>query len=184
MAVLIEAISVVVRRDRIAVRYAGGWEAFEHDVPNGTLCADDDLARVGFMSPPDAKAFIAALEEEGLRFLVDGIAEDVAVVDQQQGPLNPCRWLTFGKRTLEGGGTVATCWHTEGTGPAAPLATPAGWEFEGSLSQQFHFVPAERMEEHVHLLRRDAGQDVYLDLTTGREIYIARTEDEDEGGRG
>ena len=180
MSVLVEAISVVVRRSAIEARYAGGWAAFEHDVPNGTLCADGDLARVGFMSPPDAQAFIAALEQDGLRFLVDGVATDLAVVDQQHGPLNPCRWLAFG-RVPVGAETVAACWLAEGAGPTGPLATPVGWAFEGSLSQHFGFVPTEHVDERLQLLRRDAGQDVYLDLGTGREVYIARTSDEGDG---
>jgi hypothetical protein len=104
MAVLVEALSVVVRRDAIAVRYAGGWDAF----------AD----------------------------------------------------------------TAAACWLADGPGPTASLATPEGWTFEGSLSQHFGFVPADHVDERLHLLRRDAGQDVYLDLRTGNEIFIARTSDE------
>ena len=58
MAVLVEAISVVVRRDAIGARYPGGWRGFLSIVPNSTLCADDDLVRVGFMAPPDVEAFI------------------------------------------------------------------------------------------------------------------------------
>jgi hypothetical protein len=51
MAVLVEAISVVVRRDAIDRSYEGGWVAFVSSVPNATLCTDDQLARVGFMDP-------------------------------------------------------------------------------------------------------------------------------------
>ena len=184
MSVLAEALSVVVLRSSIEAQYAGGWAAFANDVPNGTLCADGDLARVGFMSPPDAKAFIAELEGQGLRFLVDGVATDLAVVDQQHGPLNPCRWLAFGRVPVGDDDTVAACWLVGGEGPAGPLATPEGWEFAGSLSQHFGFVPTEQVEERLHLLRRDAGQDVYLDLRTGKELYIARTWEDEERGSG
>jgi hypothetical protein len=190
MAVLIEAISVVIRRASIDDRYIGGWEAFERHVPNATLCTDGRLARVGFMGPPDAQAFIAELAGNGLRFLVDGVATDLAVVDQQEGPLHPCRWLAFGRLQLERGGTVAMCWLEDGNDgsdgterqAAAPgaLAAPPGWEYEGSLSQQFQFIPSEQVEHRLQLLRRDDhGQDVYLDLDTGREIYIARTSGEE-----
>ena len=41
MAVLIEAISVVVRVDRLLALMA--WEDFVAVVPNATLCADDEL---------------------------------------------------------------------------------------------------------------------------------------------
>jgi len=186
MSVLIEAISVVLRRDAIDERYVGGWDAFQEHVPNATLCTDGRLARVGFMGPPDAQAFIADLQGNGLRFLVDGVATDLAVVDQQQGPLHPSRWLGFGKLQLETGGTVAMSWMSEtgGMGPneaPGPLATPPGWTFAGSLSEQFRFVPTEEVAHRLQLLRKDEdGRDVYLDLDTGREIYIARTSEDDE----
>jgi hypothetical protein len=181
MSVLIEALSVVVLRTSIEDRYIGGWTAFEGHVPNATLCTDGSLVRVGFMGPPDAQAFIAELEGDGLRFLVDGIATDLAVVDQQEGPLNPCRWLAFGQLQLESGGTVAMCWLADGEASPGVLATPPGWEFEGSLSQQFKFVPADEIAHRLQLLRKnDEGKDVYLDLDTGHEIYIARTSEEEE----
>lgn len=66
MSVLIEAISVIIRADRLLERFPDGWEAFKRFVPNQTLCADGDLVRVGFMSPPDVEEFILALERVGL----------------------------------------------------------------------------------------------------------------------
>jgi hypothetical protein len=56
MTVLVEAISVIIRRKAIDKNFPGGWDDFVKDVPNQTLCADDKLAQVGFMSPQDAKA--------------------------------------------------------------------------------------------------------------------------------
>jgi len=66
MPVLIEGISVVVRASAILSKYAGGWPAFEALVPNRTLCADGELARVGFMVPEDARAFAERLAQGGL----------------------------------------------------------------------------------------------------------------------
>jgi len=65
MAVLVEAISVIVRRKAIDHSYPGGWDAFVAEVPNKTLCADDQLARVGFMTPQDVQNFIRALGDRG-----------------------------------------------------------------------------------------------------------------------
>ncbi len=65
MAVLVEAISVIVRRDAVNLRFSGGWREFLAIVPNSTLCSDEDLARVGFMSPLDIEAFVAFLERGG-----------------------------------------------------------------------------------------------------------------------
>jgi hypothetical protein len=69
MAVLVEGISVIVRRDAIGQRHADGWPGFLNTVPNETLCADDELARVGFMTPTEVEAYIHRLETRGLRFL-------------------------------------------------------------------------------------------------------------------
>lgn len=77
MAVLAEAISVVVRADRLLAVYPGGWDAFVGSVPNETLCADDELVRVGFMVPDDVRAYVAELERQGLIYLRGGEAQDL-----------------------------------------------------------------------------------------------------------
>lgn len=115
MAVLVEAISVIVRRDAINKGFIGGWRGFLNAVPNNTLCADDDLARVGFMSPPDVEEFVRHLERAGLVFTSNGKALDIAVVDQMRGPTIPAEWLEFAHLALSGnGGKVAACWLFEG----------------------------------------------------------------------
>ena len=85
MPVRIEAISVVVRRDANSNRFDGGWVAFTAGVPKGTLYYDAEIARVGFMSPEDARAYVYDLESGDLRYLLDDEAQDIAVVDQLQG---------------------------------------------------------------------------------------------------
>jgi len=65
MAVLCEAISVVIRRDSIDAFYKGGWAAFQNDVPNKAMCTDEELVRVGFMSPDAVGAYIEKLEANG-----------------------------------------------------------------------------------------------------------------------
>ena len=47
MAVLVEAISVIVRRPAIDERFNGGWPAFLQAIPNRMGCHGNDLARVG-----------------------------------------------------------------------------------------------------------------------------------------
>ena len=70
MAVLIEAISVVVRADVLLQKFPGGWEAFKSIIPNQTLCADNEIVRVGFMSPQDVESFVKKLQDAGLEFLL------------------------------------------------------------------------------------------------------------------
>ncbi|MGA2404742.1 MAG: hypothetical protein ABSG91_24080 [Syntrophobacteraceae bacterium] len=185
MAVLVEAISVIVRRDAINKRFSGGWHRFESTVPNSTLCADDDIARVGFMSPADVEVFVRLLENGGLTFLHDRHAVDIAVVDQLRGPTSPADWLEFSIVELGGSGNkVAACWLFEGErmgrGIHFPtkglaLATPPGWRYENSLTAKFKFVESAEVSERMKFVRHEAGKDVYLDLATGKEVYMARS---------
>lgn len=184
MAVLVEAISVIVRRDAIDKRFHGGWRKFENGLPNRTLCADKELARVGFMSPLDVEAFVRYLENGGLTFMKNGQAVDFAVVDQIRGPMMPVEWLEFAHLSLsKTGGRVAACWLFEEPRIAVgihmknrdmTLATPDGWTYDDSLSANFKFVENDKMGEKLKFLRHENGTDVYLDQSTGKEVYIGR----------
>ncbi len=110
MAVLVEAISVIVRRDAIDRKFASGWTEFLDMVPNQTLCYDSELARVGFMSPADVQSFISRLELGGLIFARDGSALDMAVVDQLHGVTLAADWLELARLPIGEGATVAACW--------------------------------------------------------------------------
>jgi hypothetical protein len=185
MAVLVEAISVVVRRDAIERSLDGGWRAFVSHVPNATFCTDGQLVRVGFMEPKAVEQFVEGLQAAGLVFLRSGKCVDIAVVDQQRGPTMPCEWLGFARIPFgKSGSKVAACWLFEGPrlaagvhfpGKSINLATPNGWTFEGSISEQFSFVPTEDVEESLKYLRTESGLDVFLDTSTGREVFRPRS---------
>ncbi len=169
MGVLVEAISVIIRRQSIEQTYPGGWHGFVADVPNGTLCADEDLARVGFMSPQDVKVFVHRLESVGLTFQRDGEAVDLAVVDQRTGPTSPCRWLEFGF-VLNGEQRIAVC---QAPGRAGlTVMTPDGWCYEDSLSARHGFVPNEAVAEEMEFVRHESGLDVFRDRRTGKQVYV------------
>ena len=84
MAVLVEAISVVIRGDAIHEDYPGGWMQFQEDAPNDTICADGELVRIGFMDPDSARAYVERLETLGLQYYSP--AYNIEVVDQHRGP--------------------------------------------------------------------------------------------------
>jgi hypothetical protein len=185
MAVLVEGISVVIKRKSIDSKFLGGWSRFVADVPNQTLCADDDLARVGFMSPDDTEGYVAHLEGCGLCFVTEGQCVDFAVVDQLRGPTTPADWLEYTHLSITTGPDrkVAACWLFEGPRVVAgvhlsdnrlTLATPAGWQYENSLSARFTFVPDKEVPEKLKFLRHENGKDVYLDSSTGKEVYVGR----------
>ncbi len=106
MPVLIEAITVVIRRDAVDARFAGGWAALRELIPNQTFCTDGTLARVAFLDPSAVRQFVEQLEAGGLTFAPDGEAVDFAVVDQFHGPTLPCPWLHFDPVTAPDGTTI------------------------------------------------------------------------------
>jgi hypothetical protein len=175
MAVLLEAISVVIRCNRLLAAFSNDWEAFTRIVPNRTLCADDELVRVGFMVPDDAKVFVNTLEQRGLSYLVDGIARDLVVVDQQRGPLARCDWLEFSHVDLAGDPKkrIAACRLSDSS--QSMIFMPEGWVFEGSLSSSFGFMPNEHVEKSLIFSRHDDGLDVYRNRLTGKEVFVGRS---------
>lgn len=54
------------------------------------------------------------------------------------------------------------------------LATPAGWTYDDSLSANFKFVENSEMQEQLKFLGHENGTDVYLDRSTGEEVYVGR----------
>ena len=184
MAVLVEAISVVVRREAIDRSFTGGWDSFVSLVPNATLCTDGQLARVGFMDPKAAERFVNSLRSHGLVFLSEAKCVDIAVVDQQGGPTEPCEWLEFARTSFgKEGARIAACWLFEGPRVTAglhvaelefDLATPSGWTYEGSLSERFTFVPAEDMQERLKYIRTEDGIDVFLILQQAEKFTSLR----------
>ena len=168
MSVLVECISVIVRRETLERLYPGGAAAYERDCPNATFCADDQLTRVGFMTPADVRAFVGRLEALGFVLVgPDGFA-DVAIVDQRTGPTAPCDWLRFGKHIA--GYTMV--W-APGT-PPSPMNAPAGWN--AGRTDQLHVTPSESASDYLVPLGRQGMLDVYLDTRTGKEVYVGRTD--------
>lgn len=150
MAVLVEGISVIVRRDSVEKSLHGGWPSFLELVPNSTLCFDNELARVGFMSPADVEDFVNTLTKLGMQVFSGNQFKDAAVVDQLNGPTMEAPWLEFGKLPCDDErNRVSACWFFEGERIAAglhfksleiSLALPRGWIYEKSLSKDFKFV--------------------------------------------
>lgn len=174
MSVLVEAHSIIVRCDAIHEKYPGGWEQFVVDVPNHTLCSDGEIARVAFMSPIDANAFINHLEFCGLHFCENGRAVDIAATFQLSGLKVPCDWLVSGRINLDLSGASVACCRLKG-GDCMQLATPARWKYEGSLSQTYGIFPGDTENMGIKFLRHENGVDVYYDNLAEKEVFVGRT---------
>ena len=173
MPVLVEAISVIVRRDAIDRSYRNGWRGFVSEVPNQTLCMDTQIARVGFMSPIDVRGFMAAMEKRGLTTLnAAGAFQDFAVIDQGTGLTAPCDWVEH--LHIQIGTGVVSAARFKGS-LENTLACPAGWTFENSLTADHQFHPGVEPGPDYEFLRVENGVDVYRHKESGREYYTGRT---------
>lgn len=174
MAVLVEAISVIIRFDRIADKYPGGWASFRDECPSKTLCSDSELVRVGFMNPDDVKDFINKLTTLGLTYLIGGKAQDIVVADQQRGLEAPCDWAEFGRIDWGGDSSkkVGAC-RLIGSAQTE-IFTPDWWSYDKSLTSDFTFIEADQFSKHMDFLRNENGVDVYRDRRTGKEVYEGR----------
>ncbi len=175
MAVLVEAISVITRVEAIMEAFSGDFEAFLEFVPNNTLCVDNEIARVGFMTPDDVESFIHRLENMGMQYLQDNKAIDIVVIDQLQGSMAACDWIEVGKITWDDDDHVVSAARLVGS-VQHTLMTPDGWEYENSLSASYGFVPSEQKDKSLQFLRHEGNLDVYLNNLTGKEVYVGRTQ--------
>jgi hypothetical protein len=104
------------------------------------------------------------LVESGLTFLTQSKAQDMVVADQQRGLTSECEWLEFARSPFgKTGNNVSACWFFDGSRIPADihipdlsfeLSTPPGCSFEGSLSDQFGFVPTDQEIERLQFLRK------------------------------
>lgn len=171
MAVLVEAISIVIRARALEAKYPGGWLAFEANPPNRTLCADDELVRVGFMDPREVASFIEDLKRHGLVFAADAEDSDFVVIDQNRGPTTACAWVEALRVSLdEAGARRVTVARLKGS-TSNQFITPDGWSYETSLYAADSFVPTGDPAGRLRYLRTADGLDVFWDDVRKREVF-------------
>ena len=138
MAVLVEGISVIARRDRLDELFPGGSEQYIADCPNATACADNYLVRIGFFSPDEVRGFVRRLESLGFVHLDgEGKAQDLVVVDQLRGPTSQCDWVEYGHVEIRGHRVAIARLMDD---PSTTMAAPMDWAYEGSLTHKHVFV--------------------------------------------
>lgn len=172
MAVLIEAVCVVVRRDAIEERIAGAWAAFTAAVPSAAFCFDDELASVGFMAVADAETFLGHLQALGLRVASGAGDSDACIVEQLGRSGAPATWLATTRMSLEEIGGEISVAFLKGTSEQR-VVMPAGWKFQGSVSQEpLGFVRADA--SRLKFIRSEGNVEVYWDNEQDCEVYVGR----------
>jgi hypothetical protein len=165
MSVVIDAVSIVVRVQTIEDKYPGGLQRYEWDCPNRTFCCDGLLTRVAFMTGADGTRFTAALEQRGLIRQRDGIALEIAVIEQFVNyPSPPCPWLVVG---LHFPG-YTSAWLADAD-PRA-LAHPSWWTAEHSVAMKR--VPEDQINRSILPLTPKGPQQEVLDYDTGKINYV------------
>lgn len=172
MAVIVEAFSVVVRRETIQQAFHGGEAALEALAPNASGRKDDHLYSISFMDARDAEAFIKrVLVPYGLTWTRGDEAMDITIVDQHEGLWHYTPWLGVGQYPVEGG-EVTAAWLA-GAKPGE-LATHRWWDLQGYLGLSPSPLPQTGSEEDVPSAGGPYMQ-VTLDPETGEKRYTLRT---------
>ncbi|MAF84042.1 MAG: hypothetical protein CL797_08070 [Chromatiales bacterium] len=175
MSVLVEAISLIIRIEAIERCYPSGLKGLKNFPPNGTLCYDHSLARLGFMVPFDVGNYIERLEAMGFKFLVDGKAHDMVVVNQKYGPTTPCDWLEVIYFDIDDDPDQRVMAALISGEDPDPMAAPDGWTPEQSINLEGNFVTSDKIAERLTFVRQDDSVSVYLDKETGKEVYVGRS---------
>lgn len=173
MAVLVEGLSVIIHAERVLAAF-GNFDAFKKTVPNQTLCADGELARVGFMNPDDVQAYIDILRQHGLKHLERGRARDMVVMDQVRGPTSACDWVLFGHIDWQRDPAMRVAACMLAGSKLKELVTPDGWTYERSLTRSFTYVPGEPAET-MTLRHSEHGLETWTTPLSAEPLYAGRT---------
>jgi len=172
--VLVEAVSVIVRRKTIEEKYPGGWKKYIESAPNSTLCADDNISRLGFMMEDDAESFVKALQEIGFEYQANGKGSEIAIVNQGDFKDEHFDWLEKLRFKIDNNKNYIYACRLKGD-ESTRFCTPIGWNYDHSLSREYGIVFSGQSSKCLKYLRHENGLDVYLNILTSKEVYVNRT---------
>jgi hypothetical protein len=168
MAVLIECLTLVVRKFDLDVRYPGGTDTFlnaclEVPEPPRFICnLDEHLVNLSFYSPEHLEPCWQLLVDNGFTDVEDNRFLDMAYIDQHHGPTMPCDWLEW--RRHQDGFTLAWLAGTE----PGDMAAPEEWTPAQSLDCKRSDIRDD--PDRALKLGEEDGIETWLDLNTGRLV--------------
>lgn len=126
MAVIIDAIGVVIRNATIEKRLPGGMEQHIECLPATPFYTDGEICCVGLMDSQDVNQYLAMLVAQGFILSDESASSEVAVVDWNGQVPHPCDWLEICQVDLDEQGSVTVA-SIRGT-TQERLVAPPGWE--------------------------------------------------------
>jgi hypothetical protein len=177
VSVLIEAVSLVVRRAALDVRYPGGMHGFLHDLraPKHRAhrtCVDSHLVSVSFLLPHHATLVANSLTAHGLMHIDDDRCIEFAIVEHACRPKMSCEWLEWQQ-------------HPDGYTHAWPASTdpgnlsaPEGWDLEHARLPKRAEIGEE--SRGCVLIALEGGIETWLDFETGEIATKRGSHREDE----
>lgn len=170
MAILIEALSLVIRVQAIDSKFQGGWDAFVGRFGGPYLCTDGELARLSATSGAEAMDLAAMLEGYGLVFRDGaGVHQDMIIVEQLRGPAADCDWLEWGSVIKHGFplsvARMAGSFENE-------VATPPNWAFDFSPSDLHRRVEKHDLPKDARYVGHNQGLHIYAEPNSPRRLYV------------
>ncbi len=166
MAVIVEAYSVIIRRDAIRRAFNNEEDVLFALGPNNTGCADDHLYRIGFLNSKDAHWYVInILNRNGLIYLQGEEAVDLTIANQTYGLHVYTPWLQVGQLAHDGG-EVTAAW-LDGTEPGKLIAPP-NWSYTQYVSLKHYPGPPAA---HWTPRHTDPTQLEGFDPEAGRMMY-------------
>lgn len=190
MAVLAEALSVIIKDSSLRTKFIGGIKEFLKNIPNNTYCSDGELHRIGFMRPEDTEAYIRYLERNGLIYLLRNTCIDIVVVDMLKGSTMNCKWLGFARQKFFSGlkqyihalDKFSIVWllgKDEMFGiplnlkKECNISVPSRWTPDKAIYGN-NFIPSERVKESLIEVENEKGVVKYLYRATGQFVYVGK----------
>jgi len=190
MAVLAEALSVIIKDSSLQNKYIGGTKEFFKTIPNNTYCSDGQIHRIGFMRPRDIEDYVRNLEHNGLIFLFEGNCIDIAVVDMLKGPTTNCKWLGFARQKFFKGSKhylhseeeFSITWLLPENGENSipvdfnyecTISVPSKWSPDKAIYGD-NFIPSEKVNESLIEIGNEKGLVKYYYAATGQFVYIGK----------
>ena len=172
MPVLVERLSLMVRRAQLPDSMFRAWVALMAQSGASSALSDGELACASFSDERALSGALRTLVGLGLPFWKGTEPGDIAVVSQTQGPAYWWPWLELGHVSSPDGHRVLAA-RVAGSS-RCDVTSPPSWTYAGSATQRLGIVDLPLADRPLRHVRREATADVYRDLFAGGEVCLPR----------